>query len=55
MCWSFFLIKLEAFRPATLLKKRLEHMCFPMNIVWFLKMPILKSTHHSSNKNLNKV
>ena len=28
MCWSTFLIKLQAYRPAFLLKKRLQHRCF---------------------------
>ena len=37
LCWSFFLIKLLAFRPATLLKKRLQHRCFPVDIVKFLR------------------
>ena len=26
-CWSLFLIKLQVFRPATVLKKRLQHWC----------------------------
>ena len=38
LCCSLFL------RPATLLKKRLKHMCFPTNTVKFLITPILKNT-----------
>ena len=37
-----FLIKLQALSPVTLLK-RLQHRCFPMNIVKFLRTPILKN------------
>ena len=35
--WSLFLIKLQAFRSATLLKKRLQHSCFPVNTSKFLR------------------
>ena len=42
--WSLFLIKLQAFRPATLLKKKLQHKCFPMKCEKFLRTPILKNT-----------
>ena len=35
-----FLIKLQAW-PATLLKKRLWHRCFPVNFVKFLRTPFL--------------
>ena len=34
--WSLFLIKLQAWRPATLVK-RLQHMCFSVNIAKFLR------------------
>ena len=37
-----FLIKLQALSPVTLLK-RLQHRCFPVNIVKFLRTPILKN------------
>ena len=30
LCWSLFLVKLQAFSPPTLLK-RLQHMCFLVN------------------------
>ena len=36
-----FLIKLQAFRPAILLKRRLWHSCFPVNFVKFLRAPFL--------------
>ena len=40
---AFFLIKLQALgrRPATLLKKRLWHRCFPMNLATFLTAPFV--------------
>ena len=41
MCWSPFLIQLEAWRPATLIKKRPQHYCFPVNITKFLRIAIL--------------
>ena len=28
MCWSVFLIKLQAYRPGIFIKKRLQHRCF---------------------------
>ena len=37
----FFLLK---FRPATLLKKRLWHRCFPMNFAKFLRTSFLQNT-----------
>ena len=44
LCWNLVLIKMQALRPATLLKKRLQHRCFPVNIGIFLRTPILKNT-----------
>ena len=38
-----FLIKLQA-PPATLLKKRLWHRCFPVNFAKFLRTPFSKNT-----------
>ena len=38
-----FLIKLQA-RPATLLKKRFWHRCFPVNFAKFLRTPFLQNT-----------
>ena len=42
LCWSLFFNKL---RPATLLKKRLKHRCFPVNFVTFLRTPFLQNTY----------
>ena len=39
--WVSFLIKLQGLRPATLLKKRLWHSCFPVNFAKFLITPFL--------------
>ena len=43
---SLFLIKLKALRPATLLKKRLCHRCFPVNFAKFLRTPSPYRTAH---------
>ena len=45
LCQIIFLIKLQVsgLRPATLLKKRLWHGCFPVNFVNFLKTPFLQN------------
>ena len=40
---SFF-NKVTALRPATLLKKRLWHKCFPANLVKFSRSPFLQNT-----------
>ena len=42
LCQSLFFDKVPALRPATLLKKRLWHRCFPVNFVKFLRTPFLK-------------
>ena len=39
LCQSLFFNKVAALRPATLLKKRLRHRCFPLNFVKFLRTP----------------
>ena len=36
--------KVAGLRSATLLKKRLQHMCFPVNFVTFLRTPSLQNT-----------
>ena len=36
--------KVEGLRPATLLKKRLWHMCFLVNFAKFLRTPFLQNT-----------
>ena len=38
LCWSFFLIKLQAF-----MKKRVQHRCFPVSFTTVLRTPILKN------------
>ena len=37
LCQSLFFNKVAALRPATLLKKRLWHSCFPVNFAKFLR------------------
>ena len=44
LCQSLFLNKVAGLRPATLLKKRLWHRCFPANFAKFLRTPILQNT-----------
>ena len=39
LCQSLFFNKVAGLRPATLLKKRLWHSCFPVNFVKFLRTP----------------
>ena len=46
-CWSLFLIKLQAWRPAFLLKKRLHSRCFSVNIKRFLRTVFLQNTSSS--------
>ena len=41
LCPSLFFNKVAGLRPATLLKKRLWHRCFPVNFVKFLRTPFL--------------
>ena len=43
-CESLFFNKVAALRPATLLKNRLWHRCFPVNFAKFLRTPFLKNT-----------
>ena len=38
-CQSLFSNKVASLRPATLLKKRLWHRCFPVNFAKFLRTP----------------
>ena len=44
LCQSLFLNKVAGLSPATLFKKRLWHMCFPVNFVKFLKTLFLQNT-----------
>ena len=41
---SLFFNKVAGLRPATLLKKRLWHRCFPVNFMKFLRTPFLQNT-----------
>ena len=41
---SPFFNKIAGLRPATLLKKRLWHKCFPVNFAKFLRTPFLQNT-----------
>ena len=41
LCQSLFFNKVAGLRPATLLKKRLWHRCFPMNFAKFLRTAFL--------------
>ena len=43
LCQSFFSNKVEDLRSATLLKKRLRHRCFHVNLTKFLKTLTLKN------------
>ena len=44
LCQSIIFNKVEGLRPATLLKKRLSHRCFPVNFAKFLRTPFLNNT-----------
>ena len=50
LCLSLFYNKVAGLNPATLLKKRLWHRCFPVNFEKFLRTPFLQNTsgwlHH---------
>ena len=48
LCWSLLLIDLQASRPATFLKKGLQHRPFPVNIAKFLRTLILMRTTASA-------
>ena len=42
--WILFFNKVTGLRHAALLKKRLRHMCFPVNFAKFLRTPFLQNT-----------
>ena len=44
LCQSPFFNKVASLTPATLLKKRLWHRCFPVNFGKFLRTPFLQNT-----------
>ena len=43
-CQSLYFNKVAGLRPATLLKKRLWHSCFPVNFAKFLRTPFLQNS-----------
>ena len=43
LCQSLFLVKFAFLRPATLLKERLRHTCFPVDFAEFLRTPFLQN------------
>ena len=43
LCWSLFFNEVAGL-PATLLKKRLQHRCFPVNFVKFSRTPFFYRT-----------
>ena len=44
LCQSLFFNEVAGLSPATLLKKRRWHRCFPVNFVKFLRTPLLQNT-----------
>ena len=44
LCQSLFFNKIAGRRPATFLKKRLWHRCFPVNFAKFLRTSFLQNT-----------
>ena len=44
LCQSLFINKVAGLRPATLLKKKLRHRCFPVNFAKFLGTTFLENT-----------
>ena len=44
LCQGLIFNKVASLRPATLLKKRLWHRCFPVNFAKFLRAPFLQNT-----------
>ena len=44
LCQSLFFNKVAGLRPATLLKKRIWHRCFPVNFAKFLRIAFLQNT-----------
>ena len=44
LCECLFFNEVAGLRPATLQKNRLQHRCFPVNFVKFLRIPFWKAT-----------
>ena len=53
LCQSHFFNKVASLRPATLLKKRPWHRCFPVNFAKFLRKPFLQNTSRRLLLNLS--
>ena len=45
LCQDLFFDKVSGLWPATLLKRRLWHRCFPVNFTKFLRTPFLQNTY----------
>ena len=45
LCWSLFFNKVAGLQACNLIKKRLQHSCFPVKIANFLKTSILKNIY----------
>ena len=45
LCQSLFFNKVAGLTPATLLKKRIWHRCFPVNLVKFPRIPFFFKEH----------
>ena len=50
LCQVVFFNKVAGLSPATLLKKRLWHRCFPVNFAKFLRSPFLIKHYRCENK-----
>ena len=55
LCHSLFFDKVVGLRPATLLKKRLSHRCFPVYFVKFVKTPFFHRIHPVSASKMIEV
>ena len=44
LCQILFFNKAAGLRPATLIKKRLWHRCFPVSFLKFLRTPFIQNT-----------
>ena len=49
LCQSLFFNKVTGLNPATLLKKRLWHRCFPVNFAKLLRTPLVTAFESSEN------
>ena len=54
ICARAFFYKVAGLRPATLLKKRLWHWCFPANFTKFLRKPFSQNTSPLVTETFNK-